>query len=124
VETVPRMELEDARDHSRFAPGGRTTAQQAAELITAAVAAAREQGKRRLLIDLRALQVTEGQTWLHYYDLGESIARAGRGVKVALVMDTADLSMHKFTLLVATNRGLVGAAFLTDAAAVAWLLSD
>jgi hypothetical protein len=122
---VRDMEPERACEYARFTPTGRVSTEQMSRLIIDALVAASERRTRRLLVDLRALDVIARPTWVQYYDLGEALARAGRGgSRIAFVLAPEDLKRYELTLLVASNRGLPAAGFATEAEAVAWLRRD
>lgn len=96
----------------------------AASKIIEAIAFAREQGIRNLLIDTRGWTCHQSPTTLERYDFAQAWAAAvaATGMKLVMVARPEMMDSEKFEIKVATNRGLVGNIFDSEKEALAWLL--
>ncbi len=123
MDTPEHFALADG--YARYCPVGQVTLQQGVNLLSIAIAYARERAIQRLLIDSTGLTGFDPPTTLERFTLGGQIARAAQGaVKVALVVPAVMIDPKKFGLTVARNRGMVGEVFTSEAEALEWLRAD
>jgi hypothetical protein len=112
-------------DLATFRPVGEfSTIGPAVDLVAAGIAyAAGQPGVRRMLVDLRELVGFRPPSIVERYDMmiAWTRAEAGRGIKLAMIARPEMLDPHKFDVLVAANRGLIGDAFTDEESALAWL---
>ena len=115
------FEILDGYSCYRLTGGGPFPA--AARKIIEAIAFAREQGIRNLLIDTRGWDCHKSPTTLERYDFANAwAANAAAGMKLVMVARTEMMDSEKFEIKVAKNRGLVGDIFDSEQEALAWLL--
>lgn len=119
-----RMELTLLDGYARCALEGPRSTAEASRQIVAAVASARKQAARRLLVDLRAMAITREPSIAERYELGSEVLRVGAGMRrIAFLLHPERLTLYEFTFLVASSRGLPTEAFATEQQALAWLFS-
>lgn len=105
-----------------YRPTGKTTFDQAVDLVANAMAAAREGGCLDLLVNVYGLTGVNPPTVFARYDLAVKWARsAGPKLRVAMVSPPELIDPQKIGVLMAQNRGATGDVFTNEAEAVAWL---
>lgn len=109
-------------DHAVFRPTGEVSLLQAIQMVTAAIAFAREQHVRKLMV------VTSGLTGFEppslaarYFFIHEWARAAGGSVRVAVVAKPEMIDPQKFGVTVAATSGLIGDVFASEDEAIAWL---
>ena len=116
------MQIDAKNRRGRFAANGRLLPEEAAEIASAALAAACAEELRTLVLNFSDLTLTRRLTVAECYRVGESLARAGAGLaKVAFVARAECIEPHAFLFTVAANRGLRTAAFRFESEALTWL---
>ena len=116
-------DLEVLEGYARFRPTGATSFVEIVGKVVAVITCCREQGIRRLLIDVTQLTGFAPPETIERFDMGKAIAEAGQAaVKVAMVAPPEFLDPQRLGATVARNRGLLAAAFESQEAALAWLL--
>lgn len=105
-----------------FRPVGSMSLEAAAELITVALAHARVQGIKELLVNATGLTGFPSPTLSERYFIVENWARVVRGsVRVAMVLRPEYIDPQKFGVTVAFNRRLIADVFELEEPALAWL---
>jgi hypothetical protein len=108
-----------------FRPVGSMSLEAAAELITVALAYARAQGIKELLVNATGLTGFPSPSLSERYFIVDNWARVVRGaVRVAMVLRPEYIDPQKFGVTVAINRRLVGDVFEAEGPALAWLASN
>jgi hypothetical protein len=114
--------FEIREDHAVFRPFGQVSSRQAAQLVTSAIAFAREHHVPKLLVDTSSLTGFEPPSMIARYFYAKEWAEASRGaVRVALVDRPEMIDPQKFDFMVAANNGLIGDVFTSEEEALAWL---
>ncbi len=109
-------------DHAEYRPVGQVSLSAAEQLVTAAIALAREKGIRKLLIDVTGLTGFVSPSLASRYQMVHEWARAAGGlVRVAMVVRPEMIDPRKFGITVAGNAGLIADVFSTEETALAWL---
>ena len=109
--------------YASFRPVGTVTINQGIEILGKAVAFARENKLRNLLLDTRGLTGFDPPEIFERYKLSERLANEGRAaVKVVLLAKPEMIHPEKFGVMVARNRGLHTNIFATEEESLAWLL--
>jgi hypothetical protein len=115
--------FEIGEDHAVHRPEGNASFQEALDLLSQAIVYCRENGIRRLLIDITKLTGFGELGSTERFAVGERLARDARAaVKVAFVARPEVLDPARFAMTVARNRGLFLNAFSTESEAWKWLL--
>lgn len=115
-----QLELRDG--YAVYRAAGQVTLDQAVQVVTAAIAAARDQNIAKLLIDLSGLTGFNPPGLGARYFFVKDWARAASGmVRVVLVVQPEMIDREKFGVQVAANSGLVANVFSTEPEALAWL---
>jgi hypothetical protein len=105
-----------------FRPIGCVSLKDAAELITAAIAYARANGIRELMVNASSLTGVSSPSLGERYFMAQKWAHAADGaVRVAIVVRPDMIDPQKFGVTVAVNRRLTLDVFESEVAAVAWL---
>jgi hypothetical protein len=105
-----------------FRPVGKVSLQQGVQLITAAIAFAREQNIRKLLVITTELTGFESPNLAaRYFFMQEWAEAAGAAVRVAMVARPEMIDPQKFGVMVGANHGLISDVFTSEAAASVWL---
>jgi hypothetical protein len=105
-----------------FRPSLNCSLDGAIALIAEAIAHAREQGLKQLVVDTRNLTGhAPPNTFQRYFLMNRWLEAAGGQVEVALVVRPEMMDPQRFGLQVAENRGFVTNAFLTEPEAIDWL---
>jgi hypothetical protein len=108
--------------HCIYRPAGSVSFYEAVALARAAIAAARMNKVRDLLIDSTALTgFASPDTFQRFLAAVAWADEAKGGVRMALVARPEMIDPNKFGVTVATNRGLVSNVFTTEEEARAWL---
>jgi len=115
--------LEIGEGHAVHRPEGNLAFQDALDLLSGAVVYCRENGIRRLLIDIRKLTGFGPVGTAERFRFGERLARDAQGaVKIAFVANPEILDPNRFGMTVARNRGMFSNAFTSESEAWKWLL--
>ena len=100
------QQFEIVGDHAEYRPTGEVSLAQAGQLVTSAIAFAREQHVRRLLVVMTGLTGYRPPDAIDHYSLIHEGARAsGHVVRVAVVPHPEMMDPHKFEATVAANCG-------------------
>ncbi len=114
--------FEIMESHAVFRPIGEVSLQQAAQLITSAIAFAREQNIKKLLVVITELTGFEPPNLAARYFFFREWAHVAEGqVKVAFVAGPEMIDPEKMGILIGENAGLHSDAFTSEAEALAWL---
>jgi hypothetical protein len=114
--------FEIMEDHAVFRPFGQVSQQQAVQLVTSAIAFAREHHVLKLLVVMSGLTGFERPSIIARYFYAKKWAEASRGaVRVALVDRPEMIDPPKFAVMAASNSGLLGDVFTSEDDALAWL---
>jgi hypothetical protein len=117
--------LEIGEDFARFRPLGRVSLQEAASLVSRAIAFCRERRIRRLLVDVSQLTGFEPPTIAERYWFVQEWAQEARAtVVVAMVVQPRFIDPQRFGVIAAANAGLKGDVFTSESEAVSWLLRN
>lgn len=117
-------QLERRDGYAVFRATGETTLGGAVALVTSAINAAREQGIKKLLVDITGLIGFEPPSAGERYLFVAEWARAARGVvRMALIAERRMIDPGKYGVSVAHSLGFAADAFITEHAALEWLLS-
>lgn len=112
--------LEGAR--AVYRPVGSVSFDEVVALVRAAIAAARSNQARDLLVDATALTgFSSPDTFQRFLAVVEWAEEARGSVRLAMVARPEMIDPHKFGVTVAVNRGLVSNIFTTEREARAWL---
>jgi hypothetical protein len=120
MEKLEGFDIEEGRGIYR--PVGSVSFYEAVTQVRAAIAAARMNKVRDLLIDSTALTgFVSPDTFQRFLAAVAWADEAKGGVRMALVAKAEMIDPKKFGVTVATNRGLVSNVFTTEDEARAWL---
>src|ERR1051325_5159150 len=104
--------FESAEDYCRYRLSGRGSLAEAGVKVIEAITYCREQGKRRLLVDVTGWTGHSSPSAAERFDWAELFAvAAGPSVKCAMVVRPEMMDAEKFEVTVATNRGMMGNVF-------------
>lgn len=110
-------------DHAESRPTGQVSVDQVVQLVTSAIARAREQHIGKLLVDTRGLTGFESPSIIaRYYFVRKWAEASGRVVRLALVARPEMVDPQKFGVTVAANLGFIADVFTSEDEALAWLL--
>jgi hypothetical protein len=116
------VHLESVGDYSLFRATGLVTLDEAIQMVTDAIVAAREQNVRKLLVDISGLRGFEPPGHGRRFLFVNEWARAAQGtVSIAMVAERRMIDPNKYGVSVARNAGLVADVFTTEQAASTWL---
>lgn len=105
-----------------FRPVGSMSLEAAAELVTVALAYARAQGIKELLVNATGVTGFPSPTLSERYFIVDNWARVVRGaVRVAMVLRPEYIDPQKFGVTVAFNRRFIADVFELEEPALAWL---
>lgn len=105
-----------------YRPVGSVSFDEAVVLVRAAIAAARRNQARDILVDTTALTgFPSPHTFQRFLAAVEWAAEASGSVLLAMVARAEMIDPEKFGVTVAANRGLVSNIFTTELEARAWL---
>ncbi len=117
------VHLEQRDGYTVFRASGPTSLDGAIAMVTAAIVSAREQGTRKLLVDISGLTGFEPPGLGRRYLFVNEWATAAQGlVCVAMVAERRMIDPNKYGVVVAHSAGLVADVFTTEQAATTWLL--
>jgi hypothetical protein len=115
--------FEVMEDYSRYRLSGHGSLEKAAGKVLEAIAFAREQGMRKLLVDTTRWTGHGSPDTLDRYEVATAFSLAtGSAVKLAMVVRPELMDPDKFEVTVARNRGMSGNVFDSEKDALAWLL--
>lgn len=110
-------------DHAAYRPLGEVSLAEGVQWITTAIAFARAQQVRKLLIDTRGLKGDQPPSTTARYLFVRQWADAAQGVvQVALVTSQRMIDPQQFGRIVAGNAGFIFNVFTAEEEALAWLL--
>ena len=116
--------LEMVEDRAEFRPTGQVSLQQMIQMVTSAIAFARERRVRNLLVVAIGLTGFEPPQIIDRFNFIHVWARAADGkVCVALVARPEMIDPQRFGVTVAANAGLTANIFASEAEALRWLES-
>jgi hypothetical protein len=105
-----------------YRPAGSVWFDKAVALVSAAIAVARSNQVRDLLVDTTALiGFPSPDTFQRFLAAVEWAEEAGGSLRLAMVARAEMIDPKKFGVTVAANRGLVSNIFTTEVEARAWL---
>jgi hypothetical protein len=111
-------------DHAEYRPVAQCSLGEAADLIASALAFARDQGIKKLLVVTVRLTGFDPPNVIDRYEIIHQWARAsGRAVQVAVVARPEMIDPQKFGVTVAYNIGFRCDVFPSEEEALAWLKS-
>ena len=114
--------FEILENYAAFRPTGKVTLQRAVEMVTDAIAFAREHSIRKLLVNTSNLTGYEQPDVATRYFFVHDLARAAaRRVRVALVTRPERIDPQKFGITVAANIGFIAEVFTSAEDALKWL---
>ena len=120
MDELDHFVLEEGR--GLYRPAGSVSFDEAVALVRAAIAAARRNQVRDLLVDTKALTGFLSPDTLQRFLMAVSWSDEARGgVRLAMVARAEMIDPNKFGVTVAANRGLVSNVFTTQEEARAWL---
>ena len=109
-------------DHAEYRPAGKVPLSEAVALVTSAIAFAREQGVRKLLVVTSQLTGFEPPSIATRYFFVKDWAFAAHGaVTIAMVARPEMIDPGKFGVTVAANMGVSANVFASEEPALAWL---
>ena len=108
-------------DHAEYRPSGQVSQDQMVQLVTSAIAFAREQHIGKLLVVACGLTGFKSPSISDRYHFIREWAETGRGVRFALVARPEMIDPQKFGVTVAANSGLIADIFASEDEALAWL---
>lgn len=121
---MEELELEVRDGCAVYRPVGSVTLAEGASLVTEGILATRRRNCQRLLIDIRGLTDFELPTLADRYFFARAWARAGAGMRMAMVLEEDLIDPRKFAVMVAQDHGLIADVFTEEEAAMTWLLSE
>lgn len=117
------IEVKD--DCAYFRPAGKSTLDEAIELLDQAIAYVRDQRIPKLLFNAKALVGFRSPSLPERYFAVRRFAATGRGlVQLAMVIRVEHIDPEKFGVTVAHNSGLNADVFMEESEALAWLQSQ
>jgi len=123
MDAPPFLEL--AEGHAVLRPKGALMLAEVVDLITHAIAFAREAGVRRLLVVLTEVTGLISPGLAARYEFIREWARVSGGlVRLAVVVHDQMVDAGKFGVTVAANAGMTGNVFADETAGLEWLLGD
>jgi uncharacterized phage protein gp47/JayE len=119
-----RVQLERRDGYALYRATGETTLEDAVAAVTSAIAGAREQSIKNLLVDIAGLIGFEPPTHGERYLFVNEWATASQGVvRMALIVERHMIDPRKYGVSVAHSLGFAADVFITEHAALEWLLS-
>jgi len=117
-------DFEILEGYAVFRPTGEVSLQQAAQLVTSAIAFAHENKARKLMVIITGLTGFGPPNLATRYFFFQEWARAAQGqVCVAFVARPEMIDPEKIGIMIGENAGLRGDAFTSEEEALAWLKS-
>lgn len=115
--------FEIADGYGCFAPVGQTTFQESVEMVSRAIAFARDNHIYRLLVDITKLTGFESPGTFARFTSAVQYAREARSLLKGVMVARADfIDPNRFGVTVARNRGLFSNVFSSREEALQWLL--
>ena len=109
-------------DCAFYRPTGRTTLEEAVELVDQAVVFARDHSVPKLLINAAGLTGFPSPSLAERYFCARRFAASAQGVvQLALVLQAGMIDPEKFGVIVARNAGMNAEVFAAEPEALAWL---
>jgi len=109
-------------DIAVFRPRETVTLERAVELVNSAIASARTQRIRRLLVVTTGLEGFDPPgIGMRHFMARQWATTAGGAVRIAVVARPEMLDPHKFGVTVAANFGTRADVFVSESEALAWL---
>src|SRR5580698_3610177 len=114
--------FEMLEDHAAFRPSGEVSLREAVQLITSAIAFAREQQIKKLLVNVTGLYGFDPPNLGDRYFFTREWARAAQGeVCVAMAARQEVIDFEKIGVVVGENTGFRINTFASEEEALAWL---
>jgi hypothetical protein len=111
-----------AGDQGYFRPAGTMSLGEVVKLVDDALAFARREGVRKLLVDTRAVYGFDSPCLADRYGfIGKWAFTINGAVRLALVARPEMIDPNKFGVTVAANRGATADVFASETEATAWL---
>jgi len=115
--------LQIAARYACYRPMGTVSLQEGIDLVGEAIAFARVNKIKRLLVDTTKLTGFKSpDTWERFLMAVRFAEEASSSVAVSLVAKAEHIDPDRFGITVARNRGLLSNVFTTEAEALEWLL--
>lgn len=112
-------------DHAEYRPIGEISLAEGVQLIESAIAFAREQQVRKLLVDTLGLTGDRPPSVTARYLFVRQWADAAQGVvQVAVVTSQRMIDPQQFGRIVASNAGFSFNVFINEEDALVWLLNN
>jgi hypothetical protein len=128
MSTKPMSELqyfEVVGNHAEYRPMGQVSQQQMVQMVAAAIAFAREQSVKRLLVVTSSLTGFKSPgIGSRYFFLNEWAMASRANVRVAIVPSPEMIDPEKFGVTVAANAGFDSNVFASEVDALVWLLRN
>ena len=106
-----------------FHPTGKVTLTDAITMVTEAIALARTQRVKRLMVNVHGLTGFPSPSLPERYFMAQRFAEAAQGaVRVVFVVPEHMIDPEKFGVMVARNAGMDADVFPTEPEAMTWLL--
>lgn len=116
-----RLERRDG--YALFRATGETTLDDTVATVTSVITAAREENIKKLLVDIVGLVGFEPPTHGERYLFVNEWAKAAQGkVRMALIAERRMIDPRKYGVSVAHSLGFAADVFVTEHAALEWLL--
>ena len=120
MNTPAHFEIVDGRGY--FRPTGSMSLREAVVLVEHAIASARDQGLKQLLIDATHLSGFSPPTIFEKYNFVTQWAAAAAGkIRVAMVARPEWIDPQRFGVTVAANHGFEADVFVSEGEAIQWL---
>jgi hypothetical protein len=117
--------FEQAEGHAVLRPRGTLILVEVVDLITHAIAFARETGVRRLMVVLTEVTGLKTPGLAARYEFIREWARVSGGlVRVVIVVRAELIDAGNFGVTVAANAGMTGNVLADEKTALEWLLQD
>ena len=111
-------------DIGRFCPFGEYSLVEAEAMVADAIAACRDRGITRLLVNATRVTGVHVPTMVERFLIADEWAQASKGaVVLAPVIPAEYIHPRKFGVAVAADRGLVSDVFTSETEALGWLSS-
>jgi hypothetical protein len=119
---VVAIDLESKNGLALFHSSAEVSLEQGVQMVKDAIISARQEGFKKLLINISGVTGFESPTLgARYFFIREWAAAAEGSVRLALVAPKHMIDPEKFGVLVASNAGLVANIFASEEEALAWL---
>ena len=122
ISTAPPPYFSVMEGFALYRPLGCVTLDEAIALVASAIAHARAEGLRKLMIVASGLTGFKSPHLAERYFFVQEWVRAGGGtVQVAMVTVPEMIDPEKFGVTVGNNAGMINDVFVTEEQALAWL---